>query len=92
MKIDMNKEHNHSRFNAHLGRIDCANDQGWFTVLFWDEMDETLEMSRHKSREATDKRFRALMNKAQSKNMCCRILSVDDTNGEIMSIDMTSYN
>ena len=92
MKIDMKAEKNHAKFDGYLSRIDCTNEQGYYTVMFWDDYKETLTLSRHKTCNAGDRQFRKLMVDAQKKGSCCRILLVADDNCEVQRCELTSYN
>jgi len=90
--IDLKDMRKLPTYNVLLDRPDCDNEEGYYTVMFFNELAETFHMTKHCCCDAADRKFRSLLVKAQRQGCCCRILLVADDNCEVQRCELTSYS
>jgi hypothetical protein len=91
MKLTKAQEQKHPKYDELLERIRCENDNGTYTVLFWDDLHDALTVSQHKDCNSADKEFRKILVEVQKKGGCCRLLLVADDDYEVQRAVLTSY-
>ncbi len=92
MKLTFDDEKKHPNYNSYLKRLNCKNDKGFYSVLFWDNEHEVLTVSRHRTYEAADRKFRTLLVKAQKQCMDVHLLVVSDDDYEVQRASIECYS